>query len=378
MSILMHKDIPVAKLYISHGKIQDVIEIYNKEHMPVGTVTEFDKMRGRLLENWNKMRAIPQGRQDLSRIEQVLGCSTEETKIKSMAVSLTDCYWIKDVDIPLKWKDVNYYDNGFSTDFAKALLYDNTVKDIDIKIPDLTTDGALKKTWINMNGKPVLLKFGNYGPERREKSLQCANEVAASRIADIMGIGHVPYFPVRIEGKGNVICGCECFITDESTEFVNALQLLKEMKSMNGMELYQIFKKIGMKEDIHSMILFDHIIHNIDRHEKNFGILRDADTLEIIGFAPLFDSGSSLGWSQGEMKPFLYEREKQLSLIEHMGEVPDPKQIKSIIQEVYSEFPISEESFDIACKEIEISFQMIADLNRSWRGTEIYNKDAER
>lgn len=140
MSVLMHKDVPVAELFIVHGKIQDVIEIYNKEHLPVGTETEFVKMRGRLLENWNKMRAIPQARQGLSRIEKILGCSAEEAKIKSMAVSLTDCYWIKDINIPLKWKNVNYHDNKFTSDFAKAILYDSMTEGLEIKIPDLTTD----------------------------------------------------------------------------------------------------------------------------------------------------------------------------------------------------------------------------------------------
>ena len=38
----------------------------------------------------------------------------------------------------------------------------------------------------------------------------------------------------------------------------------------------------------------DFAITNTDRHLNNFGILRDADTLQILGPAPIFDSGNSM------------------------------------------------------------------------------------
>ena len=41
------------------------------------------------------------------------------------------------------------------------------------------------------------------------------------------------------------------------------------------------------------MIAADKIIGNDDRHFGNFGFIRDVETAKIIGFAPLFDSGSS-------------------------------------------------------------------------------------
>ncbi len=41
------------------------------------------------------------------------------------------------------------------------------------------------------------------------------------------------------------------------------------------------------------MIVLDYIIANEDRHLNNFGLLRNAETLEWYGFAPIYDSGSS-------------------------------------------------------------------------------------
>ena len=42
------------------------------------------------------------------------------------------------------------------------------------------------------------------------------------------------------------------------------------------------------------MILIDFIIANGDRHWGNFGFIRNAESLEWLGTAPLFDTGNSL------------------------------------------------------------------------------------
>ena len=39
------------------------------------------------------------------------------------------------------------------------------------------------------------------------------------------------------------------------------------------------------------MFLVDFIIANKDRHYRNFGFLRNSETLEWIGLAPVYDSG---------------------------------------------------------------------------------------
>ncbi len=55
---------------------------------------------------------------------------------------------------------------------------------------------------------------------------------------------------------------------------------------------------------------------------KGFGLLRDPDTLEFIGFAPIYDSGTSLCYNRNarqfdryESKPFCTDCEKQLALV---------------------------------------------------------------
>lgn len=359
---LMHKDVPVADVKMMDGKIIGVLDVFCMDRMPAGTISVHKQLLPALLSNWQSMRAIPEERMELGRIERALGCTVSEALIKSMAVSLTDCYWYKENNSPLTWADVNYHDNGFTTDLANIIYCTDSTPVIQFKSPDYTTDGILPKAWCSMDGVPVLIKRGNLGRETGKKNLLSANEVVAYRIAKKMEINHVPYFPVSIEGTGEVVCGCPCFIKNADIEFVNALQIAKDNQAYTK-ELYQHFAKAGMQQDINKMLLLDHIIHNTDRHEKNFGILRNADTMETIGMAPLFDSGSCLRWNDEMVftKPFAQKREEQIGLLQSLPcDVPDPGQVKEIIQDAYESFCIPEKVFDIACSDVDTSYDMLA------------------
>jgi hypothetical protein len=82
----------------------------------------------------------------------------------------------------------------------------------------------------------------------------------------------------------------------------------------------------NIKDDLDKMIGIDYIIANIDRHHGNFGILRDANTLEWLKAAPVFDSGRSL-WCdktnisnisaerKTDSRAFMNTNEDQISLI---------------------------------------------------------------
>ena len=360
--ILMHKDIPVADVVIQGGNIVSVSQIFSEKHLPMGTATPYKQLLPKTLSNWQKMRAIPSERQDIRRIEQALQCSVPEAVIKSLAVSLTDCYWFKPASSDLAWHDVNFHVQEFQADLSEVILNGHPGPVTDFFVPDLTTDGLLSKAWIYMDGIPALVKRGNLGDYTEGKNLLSANEVAAYKVADEMEISHVPYIPVSIAGTDEVVCVCPSFVTDPDTEFVNALQIMQHEKK-NGTELYRHLCQMGMENETNRMILFDYIIHNTDRHEKNFGILREALTLEPIGIAPLFDSGSSFFWnrSQCDTKPFLPTRTDQLGLLHEMPcDVPGPDRIKEIVKDVYEVFDISERNYEYACSDIDNSYDGLA------------------
>ena len=69
------------------------------------------------------------------------------------------------------------------------------------------------------------------------------------------------------------------------------------------------------------MLVLDYIISNEDRQYNNFGFIRDADTLEWLGFAPIYDSGTSLWYNtnhvgcEAECKPFRKSHDEQIKLV---------------------------------------------------------------
>jgi hypothetical protein len=52
------------------------------------------------------------------------------------------------------------------------------------------------------------------------------------------------------------------------------------------------------EEDFHNFmdyeIMTDYLLSNTDRHMNNIAVIRNPDTLELLGFAPIFDSGNSM------------------------------------------------------------------------------------
>ena len=144
-----------------------------------------------------------------------------------------------------------------------------------------------------------------------------------------LGIPHVPY--TVMWNKGAPYSVCEDFIT-ENIELVPAWRILKTQKKDNSTSVYQHFinccNTLGIKDAVpylDRMIVLDYIIANEDRHFNNFGVIRHAETLEWLGFAPIYDSGSSLGYdkmpaqmrSEKEVvcKPFKNHHSEQLKLV---------------------------------------------------------------
>ena len=365
--LLMHKDIPVADLTITTGAQIIAARILNTLHMPVGTYSEKPDIVVAKLRRWVETRMIPGGRQEKEYIQKIIGCSVRAAVQKNKHLNLTDCYWLKQDETQLcSWSDINYHANGFSQQLAESILRGDAGQVQDIRTPDLTTDGILKKTWVISDGVPSLIKFGNIGPNADGRNLLSANEVAACRIAEMIGIKHADYQAIELAIPHSMACITPCFIHPPHEEFVTAHQISEEYR-LDGDQLYLWFVKAGMQQEVDKMILFDHIIHNTDRHERNFGVIRNPDTLEITGFAPLFDSGSSFGWNyspelhdMGETKPFRGSRMDQLKLLKSMNTpIPDEQTVKNILQETYEWFGLPEQNFRIAETDVRNSYRLL-------------------
>ena len=238
---------------------------------------------------------------------------------------MSDQYWICPEGSDLTWDRINFFGNDFSEDIGDVLFgADKKADGLDFSSPDNTSDGNLKKRWKIINGKRCLVKGGS-NPFRQ----QPFNEAIAAGIMERLDIPHVPYTVTW--NKGAPYSVCEDFVT-ENTELVSAWRILKTQKKDNSTSMYQHFinccEALGIQGTVpflDRMMVLDYIIANEDRHFNNFGVLRDAETLHWLGFAPIYDSGSSLGYdktsaqirSEKEVicKPFKNHHAEQLKLV---------------------------------------------------------------
>jgi len=175
------------------------------------------------------------------------------------ALSLSDCYWIKDKDDNIYFKDISPYYNDFWKGEGR---YDGGA------IPTLYVPGYISKAWISGE---YLYKTG------------CEIETECADICRQLGVNCVY---VEEYEKGIIV-----------KNFTNP-DIMLEQADMSGNfeedyytndDILREFATDGFK-----MILIDAVFGNGDRHLGNFGYMRNANTGEYIGMAPLYDFDHAL------------------------------------------------------------------------------------
>lgn len=326
--MLMHKEIPVCKVELDEatGSIRSIGEMQSPKHLPVGISVKKGRADRAALNEWWLERSIPASRSGIRQVLETMElASTRQLLTRCMGLSLSDQYWMKPENSAVSWQEVNFFQNEFSEDVGDVLLGKKEKKaDFDFHSPDNTSDGCLKKRWKLIDGKRCLIKAGS-SPFLQ----QPFNEVIATAFMERLGIPHVSY---TLLWDGDVPYSvCEDFVTAD-TELVSAWRVMQTQKRENNTSVYRHYLNCcealevpGVVLALDQMIVLDYLIANEDRHQNNFGLVRNADTLEWIGAAPVFDSGSSLGYDKLapqilsgkgiECKPFKKNHEEQLKLV---------------------------------------------------------------
>lgn len=326
--MFMHKRISVAEIELDDatGFIKRINKVYAPEHLPIGVPIKKGLVDRKEFNDWWTERSIPASRSGIRDALETLDiASTKMLLVRCYGLSLSDQYWICPEGTNLTWDKINFFENGFSDDIGDV-LFGTKKKDnvFDFSSPDSTSDGNLKKRWKIIDGKRCLVKGGS-NPFRQ----QPFNEVIATGIMERLGISHIPYTIMWNQGVPYSVC--EDFVTGD-TELIPAWRIMQVQKQDNSTSRYQHFinccEALGVKDVIpylDRMIVLDYIIANEDRHLNNFGVIRNAETLEWIGMAPIYDSGSSLGYDKLAIqiksgnditcKPFKRHHEEQLKLV---------------------------------------------------------------
>ena len=307
---LMHHDHPVMEVdVVTTGKMSAVKipVIMDKERVPLPCQPLSGALQETALLKWALHRTIPDNRAGLTRLYLECGSMNKlDLSLMSYGVSLTDGYWFKPRDRYLSWKDVSFENCSYSYDVGNYIIHETDTIE-NWRSPDLTTNGRLPKIWRkNPDTNKLCLLKGGAAPLHMEPY----NEFAASNLIKAMDI-HIPYVKyslVKINGKTYSMC--DSFL-GENEEYITASEIIHSGIKPKDMDNKQYLKQRCKELDIKGyeyflgkMGLIDYMLVNTDRHLGNYGFIRDIETLEYKGPAPIFDCGTSL-WSTGVTVPVL-------------------------------------------------------------------------
>lgn len=348
--ILMNKNRPVVELELDEdtAAIVKVRKNYETDFLPVGIDVKTGVPNKKELNEWWLGRSIPENRLGIRGALEQLGVQySEQLLLRCYGLSLSDQYWMKPVGSELQWGAINFFENDFSDDVGNILFGHPASQDIDLMSPCNTSDGWLKKKWKIIENKRCLIKAGS-NPFMQEP----INEVFGTRLHQRpCGNNYVSY-RVLLEA-GIPYSVCENFI-DTDTELVNAVSINRSMKKRSRFSSHEHFINAcdklgipGMSAFVDYMLVFDYLMANTDRHFGNFGVIRNVETLEWIGPAPIFDSGTSL-WHDKltrvinpicelETKPFYANETRQMELVSDFSWIPfeELKHLKDDIREIF-------------------------------------------
>jgi hypothetical protein len=242
-------------------------------------------------------RVIPKNRAFVDAILKTLDLSVYDVKgivDVCKGLSLNDSYWVVPAGFDGKFSQYNLYENRFSETLAEvAFTGVGQSRGVFTASPELTTNGTLPKAWRFMEEKAggggiYLYKGATSG--RANAGREPYGEFYASQVASAMGLAAVQY---DLEyWKGVLASKCKLF-TDIDAAFVPMGRIVR----VGGLEaVLEYAERLGEEfvQSVKSMLIFDAVIYNEDRHFGNFGILRDNKSGEILAPAPLFDNGLSL------------------------------------------------------------------------------------
>lgn len=291
--VLKNKDIDILKFRIYDSQYGDyelsIIEKYNinKHIYPVS----LEENNPDALLEWIQERNIPKNRTFVNEILGSLGLQRNDLigiLTVGKGLSLNDPYWIVEPEFNGKYKDYNLYENDFNKSVALIAYTGHGHTNSIGTVAELTTNGSLRKAWRRIGDDVVLYKgniqdnlYTNHGKESYA-------EFYAYQVAKQMGLNAIPYDLDMWQGE--LASTCKLF-TDINTSFVPASRFLKGKKTVKA--IVDFYKNLGddFYQDFCSMMVFDALICNTDRHLNNFGVLVDNDTNEIKCMSPLFDHG---------------------------------------------------------------------------------------
>ena len=236
-------------------------------------------------DRWLASRAIDHRRPNSRLLKKALRL-VEKDDISSVihvnGAKITDNYWIREVGSDLTYSDVKFSDDYFSNLALKG-NYDSFNKAANSKrskTPELTNVGSFEKCWKLRNGKWWMYKKASHD--------EMFSELFVYELGCALGMNMAVY------QRGDACIKSLDFTEAARVNFEPASTFMGDNEDY--IDVVKALEKIcpNAIPDYIRMIFMDTICANPDRHTNNFGLLRDTQTGELIGFAPNYDNNMAL------------------------------------------------------------------------------------
>lgn len=233
------------------------------------------------IEGWLQGRAIDKHRTNSRLLKKALRLTSSddvETVLKVHGATITDNYWYKEVDSKLCYEDVKFKENLFD---QLALCGDpDSFNQKADSTPELTNIGSYEKCWKLVDGQWWMYKQGNENERFSELFISLLGKELGFNMAHyelddkyIKSLDYTKHASVNYEPMHSYVC--------EDEAYQKSFEILYELNPEAA-------------KDFVNMIYLDTICFNMDRHTKNYGVLRDVETGKVIGLAPNFDNNIAL------------------------------------------------------------------------------------
>ena len=236
-------------------------------------------------DRWLASRAIDHRRPNSRLLKKALRLVEKDdisTVIHVNGATITDNYWIREVGSDLTYSDVKFSDDYFSNLALKG-NYDSFNKAANSKrskTPELTNVGSFEKCWKLRDGKWWMYKKASHD--------EMFSELFVYELGCALGMNMAVY------QRGDACIKSLDFTEAASVNFEPASTFMGDNEDY--IDVVKALEKIcpNAIPDYIRMIFMDTICANPDRHTNNFGLLRDTQTGELIGFAPNYDNNMAL------------------------------------------------------------------------------------
>ncbi len=177
-------------------------------------------------------------------------------------------------------------------------LQDYTHLAWDEKATTSGTGGTFLKSRTRSSRGNVYYKLSCYDRHRGIYGHESVNELIASRLLDRLDIPHIPYKLVHalvtVNGKTHETWLSESRDYRRLNERRQALDTYVDLNAQGDESPLEFCERRGWSNAISTMMAFDYLIINRDRHGANVEVILRDDAVEL---APLFDHGVSFAFS---------------------------------------------------------------------------------